>query len=561
MLYLPPLRRLLLPASILLVTVVIYKSNLHVPTAIPHLPLHQSLPSPGIRVHISDLKQSTFPLRNTSTNHLSPPKKYFYSYEAEDSTATRNGSLVISAWSKPILNPHLEVLFRCPRKFNRFTNHLRLPYIVRNISLIPPDLGREEIRVFWNPTVISLPYWSENQYLIVSRIVTDGNHQQNVLCEANVCHVGTEDNVDGGRQCTEEDVRLLGPAGGMRCAHDPITLSVPPTPAKECNGKFGTYVDIPGFHDPRIFWSGKGEPLMMVNTQSRYACFGLWIIDLRTLYRPLSDVLASSPNFPSLGPLMSYPSLTELTRNPPTDRSPIEKNWMFFFTNRESFIHYEISPHGGRTFAKVLGNGLTTTNLTDPLENPCLSDVFTTEPDDTKRGGSWHQATNSLRLVLCNRLDPDCSPSPANTVFFAVIHRKHPNHLKLPLRYERYFIVWSAAPPFSMLGISQHPLLMANETASGWSAAQNWADVSDDNAQRQQMLNADRGGYWAYFTYTVSIAYAWGRKGDEVTGKNSGFLDDEVVLGIGVDDKGQAFATVPARELLQCLRACPGRAR
>jgi len=53
----------------------------------------------------------------------------------------------------------------------------------------------------------------------------------------------------------------------MRCVTVPTTLSVPPTPAEKCEGKFGTYVDIPGFHDPRIFWSGKGEPLMMVNTQ------------------------------------------------------------------------------------------------------------------------------------------------------------------------------------------------------------------------------------------------------------------------------------------------------
>ena len=38
-----------------------------------------------------------------------------------------------------------------------------------------------------------------------------------------------------------------------------------------------------------------------------------------------------------------------------------------------------------------------------------------------------------------------------------------------------------------------------------------------------------------------------------------GYLDDEVVLGIGVDDKGQAFSRVLAGELVQCLRACPGR--
>jgi hypothetical protein len=230
---------------------------------------------------------------------------------------------------------------------------------------------------------------------------------------------------------------------------------------------------------------------------------------------------------------------------------------MFFFpssgSNSDAYLHYEISPHSGRSFAKVLGGGLTTENLTDPLEKPCLQDVSADETDLTKQQGSWHQATNSLRLILCNRTDPTCKSTTQNTVFFAIIHRKHPNALKLPLRYERYFIVWSATPPFSMLGISQHPILMANETPSGWTAAEIWDDVPGAVAEQR--------GLWAYFTYTVSIAYAWGRaERDAPETKNEGYLDDEVLLGIGIDDAGQGYAKVPARELLGCLRACPGRA-
>jgi hypothetical protein len=71
----------------------------------------------------------------------------------------------------------------------------------------------------------------------------------------------------GEKACSKDDVSYLGAAGGMRCETELVILSVPPTPAESCEGKFGAYVDIPGFHDPRIFWSGTGEPLMMVNTQ------------------------------------------------------------------------------------------------------------------------------------------------------------------------------------------------------------------------------------------------------------------------------------------------------
>ncbi|KAI9838857.1 MAG: hypothetical protein M1819_004064 [Sarea resinae] len=283
--------------------------------------------------------------------------------------------------------------------------------------------------------------------------------------------------------------------------------------------------------------------------------------------QPLIDLLASSPMNPSLGPLMSYPSLTELTRNPAEVRLPIEKNWMFFFPGQESYLHYEISPRHGRSFAKLIGAGLTTNNLTDPLEIPCLTEdsvrslgsgLGNATKMGSSGGGVWHQASNSLRLVLCERNDANCKPNDENTVFFAVAHQKYNNPLHLPLRYERYFIVWSAASPFAMLGVSRHPLLLANETATGWTAAQN--REGDSNISDDGNLGKDQKGSsgWAEFTYTVSIAYAWGRGGDEAIWKNTGFLDDEVVLGIGIDDKGQGFASVKTRDLLQCLRACPG---
>jgi len=269
MIYLPPLRRFLLPALILLAFIFFYKSSFHVSAAIPSFVLHQPPPPPeGMHVPIADLKLHTLPIANLSENHLSQPHQYYYSHAKASNSKFTNGSSKTSTWSQPIFNPYLEIFFKCPIRANQYTNHIRLPQIIRNISQIPPDPTKDEGRVFWNPTIISLPYWSTNQYLIVSRIVTDGNHQENVLCEANICYVGLgEGSREGERQCTEDDLKFVGPAGGMRCVTVPTTLSVPPTPAEKCEGKFGTYVDIPGFHDPRIFWSGKGEPLMMVNTQ------------------------------------------------------------------------------------------------------------------------------------------------------------------------------------------------------------------------------------------------------------------------------------------------------
>ena len=314
----------------------------------------------------------------------------------------------------------------------------------------------------------------------------------------------------------------------------------------------------------------------MLILRSRYACFGLWLIDLRPLYQPLEDLLASHPRHPSLGPLKSYPTVTELTRNPADTRSPMEKNWFLFFpSSGEAFLHYDLSnPYGGargRTFAKLLGNGLTTVNLTDHTEAPCLYSHGPTGHSIGTKRPSWHQATNSLRLVLCNRSDPTCKPTLSNTVFFTLIHRKMSNPYNLPLRYERYFMVFAAKPPFSIIGISQYPILLANETANGWTPSQNWSDdpTNEEVVTRTKERKAGNAtepyggkGMWAYFTYTVSISYAWGRPADEMEAKNLGYLDDEVILAIGINDESQGFARVKAGELVQCLQACsPSRGK
>lgn len=265
MIYLPPLRRFLLPAIVFVTLIISYRA-LPIPTSLPSFVLHPApAPPQGIHVPISGL-QNPLPIANSSYNHLSPPNQYYYSYHRNEK-ALNDDKSTSELW-RPELDPNLEHLFRCPIDANKYTGHIRLPDIVQNISQIPPGSLKPESRVFWNPTVIALPYWSENQYLIVSRIVTDGNHQENVLCEANVCYIGSGENArPREKRCTEDDLRHVGPGGGMRCVSSPVTLSVPPTPAERCEGKFMPYVDIPGFHDPRIFWSGKGEPLMMVNTQ------------------------------------------------------------------------------------------------------------------------------------------------------------------------------------------------------------------------------------------------------------------------------------------------------
>lgn len=74
----------------------------------------------------------------------------------------------------------------------------------------------------------------------------------------------------------------------------------------------------------------------------------------------------------------------------------------------------------------------------------------------------------------------------------------------------------------------------------------------------------------ASFTYTPSLAWAWRPHaagiGDEDEDEDDvetmsrlgvGYLGDEVLVGIGLDDVGQAFARVKVDDLLQNMRLCP----
>lgn len=189
--------------------------------------------------------------------------------------------------------------------------------------------------------------------------------------------------------------------------------------------------------------------------------------------------------------------------------------------------------------------------MTDPKEQPCLNEATQEETENNIQNttASWHQATPSLKLILCLGSNSTCIENGPEEVFFAAIHRKHVNGYGLPDRYDRYFVVWSATAPFNMLAISQHPFLFANEADYVWSPE----EIGEDTPEKLERRNQS-----GHFTYTA-IAYAWGRYESDIWEKGKGYLDDEVILSVGVDDKAGFYGKVNVLELLQCLRICPGR--
>lgn len=239
----------------------------------------------------------------------------------------------------------------------------------------------------------------------------------------------------------------------------------------------------------------------------------------------------------------------------------------------KSYIQYELDS-SKRTFAQLIGAGLTTTNLTSPLELPCLINPTVDEIASGHHydATSWHQATPSLKLILCVRANQTCLSKDGgpNVVFFAAVQRKHLNGYGLPARYERYFVLWSAESPFNMLAISSHPIIFFNETARGWSDEETWDDVSSVPASSSSTLSSSfsprdvynedmKRSEFGTFTYTTTISYAWGREETDIREKGTGYLDDDVIVSVGIDDRDGLYGRASVRELLGCLRICPGK--
>jgi len=279
-----------------------------------------------------------------------------------------------------------------------------------------------------------------------------------------------------------------------------------------------------------------------------------------------------------------------------------------------------IDIQGGRTLSQLLSHGLTTPNLTSPLEHSCfnLNDHAYTH-DNLNNTGHWHQGSNSLRLIVCARdafRARSCLTSAhdakqyskgkheqmtyeeyENTlreegliVHFSIIHRKFSNSWELPMRYERYFLVWEGRRPFRILGVSRWPMLFRGERARPWSVAEDvewdlkrerkksWGRdemevqprVADDGEDKEeaQGWEYDRGHQSNYFTYTPSIAWAWrGRSAGEDEALNrrdghedlgTGYLGDTIVVGVGIDDAAHSVVRVKVEAVLACIKVCNG---
>lgn len=314
----------------------------------------------------------------------------------------------------------------------------------------------------------------------------------------------------------------------LRCTQEPEALAIEPTPGKNCEGKWEILNLNVGPHDARAFY-GPEKPYTIYGSNSNLVCFGQWIQDFRRLL-PSVWKSSSSPSSVIASDLKEDKTFvrgTEIHRPPPSH--PIEKNYFIFWDkHNDMYAHYDVFPQ--RSFARLGSDGTVGPNLaarsrspSAKLDEKCLARYL---PAAAGQFESIHQATNSLKITLCNRNDSRCLERPDRRTFIMTIIQ-HKSYYNFHSEYEPYLVLFRDAEPFGVYGVSEKPLWISGRGR-------------DEEGKRTDML------------YVTSIS--WKEQG----AKYEGYLDDVVFLGFGWEDKRAGGLDVRVEDLIEGIGFCEG---
>ncbi|KAL8243946.1 hypothetical protein R6Q59_010204 [Mikania micrantha] len=310
--------------------------------------------------------------------------------------------------------------------------------------------------------------------------------------------------------------------GKLACVKSPLILPIPATITDKCTGKLAFLSFNVGPHDARLFY-GPEHPYVMYGSQTSYNCFGLLIQD----FRLLTDwgLVVSTPTDPQ----NPFRVSTELHRPPPY--GDVEKNWFIFWdSNNKMYIHNDIYPK--RVFAALSHDGTAGPDLAPFAaidDEKCINRYMPKLPPTLE---SIHQSTNSLKVTLCKRSDPTCFPTDQNT--FILLIFQHKTFYSFHGRYEPYVMLFKQSAPFGIHAISTKPL---------------WIHGRKDAPRPSSFTQDDQWDETEMF-YVTSISW----KGANMT--YHGYMDDEIFIGFGIEDRRSAGIDVVMADILDHLGLC-----
>ncbi|KAK7204896.1 hypothetical protein BZA70DRAFT_290210 [Myxozyma melibiosi] len=334
-----------------------------------------------------------------------------------------------------------------------------------------------------------------------------------------------------------------------------------------------------GHSDPRVFFSPIGEPLMIVGTNGRHNCLHQYIIDLRALIPNLGHKMRID-HLP-----VRYKKLTELTR---PGLAEIEKNWFAMYDDRNiGYIQHDshrrtvslldAAPGATEDQSKVF-------NIANP--EPKIVQTLIKKYTSKDAANDLHQATNSLRVTLC---DFPCIPTIHNTVIVELLHVKYKNFYEL--FYRRFAVIMNATAPFDVIGrtgpihyAGVDERTMIYTVSMAWDHQNHrphepWNELKHGGQDAWRIL-AERDRVNDEKAATTMTAATPTISGSGTTTENAGqntasappplktnplvspyyhgWLDDVLMINFGIDDRDSGTIHVSARELLDCILVSEG---
>lgn len=309
--------------------------------------------------------------------------------------------------------------------------------------------------------------------------------------------------------------------GALRCIEQPVVLPIPATFGPHCKDDLAHLAFNHGPHDARVFF-GPTAPYAVYGSNSAHTCFGQWLQD----FRMLVDWDEQPGDWGFRAPI-------DLQR--PFPYQPIEKNWFPFWDNRgQIYIHHDIYPQ--RVFAKLNLDGSVGPDLA-PLarvsDQLCMARYM---PKVEEMFESIHQATNSLLITLCKRIDSSCHPNIANTYVMAIF--QHKTFYSYHSVYEPYLMLFSQQAPFEIRAISRKPFWINGRGKPG--------------EKRPDYLPLNPIDSWNQTEMMYITSMSWKAQGQTY----HGYSDDKLFLAFGIEDEQTAGIDILAGDLMQDLGLC-----
>ena len=279
--------------------------------------------------------------------------------------------------------------------------------------------------------------------------------------------------------------------------------------------------------DARTFF-GPDVPYVTYGAPSRHTCYGQHLQDGRRLLRAFAvEQFAGQQTFKAPAEIQK-----------PGVYKDVEKDYFLFWdSDGKPYVHYEMFPQRVFSELNIDGSvGPSIASIAASKDAICMGQYLPRIEDPENQ---WlQQATNSLSITLCKRKDPLCKPSDSNTHIMHIFH--HASLYDEHLVYEPYLALFEQTAPFALTAISQRPF---------WIHGRDVLSANSSTIQYWGKENLIPEGHTERFSVS---GLSWKTHGQ----KYHGYMDDPVILGLGIEDAQAAGMDVLAGDLVEDLAFC-----